>query len=50
MRFVSVRPKIDPLLPFVERPGRYVGLERNLVRKDLAKAKATIALAFPDTY
>jgi len=50
MRFVSVRPKIDPLLPFVERPGRYIGLERNVVRKDLAAASATLALAFPDTY
>ena len=50
MRFVSVRPKIDPLLPFVERPGRYIGLERNAVRKDLAAASATLALAFPDTY
>ena len=50
MAFVSVRPRIDPLLPFVERPGRYIGLERNVVRKDLAAAKVSLALAFPDTY
>jgi radical SAM family uncharacterized protein/radical SAM-linked protein len=50
MPFGSVRSKIDPLLPLVERPGRYIGLERNVVRKDLARAKATLALAFPDTY
>jgi radical SAM superfamily enzyme YgiQ (UPF0313 family) len=34
----------------VEKPGRYVGLERNVVRKDLSKARVTLALAFPDTY
>src|SRR5215471_14604820 len=50
MAFVSVRPRIDPLLPSVERPGRYIGLERNVVRKDLATASVTLALAFPDTY
>jgi radical SAM superfamily enzyme YgiQ (UPF0313 family) len=49
-RFPSLRERIDPHLPFVERPGRYLGLERNLVRKDLASAAATLALAFPDTY
>jgi len=50
MPFVSVRPKIDPMLPTVERPGRYLGLERNVVRKDLGRAAVTLALAFPDTY
>jgi len=50
MPFVSVRPKIDPLLPTVERPGRYLGLERNVIRKDLARAAVTLALGFPDTY
>src|SRR6201981_2168503 len=50
MAFVSLRPRIDPLLPSVERPGGYIGLERNVVRKDLAAAAVTLALAFPDTY
>ena len=50
MRFASVRPRLDPLLPHVERPGRYVGLERNVTRKDLSRASVTLALAFPDTY
>jgi radical SAM family uncharacterized protein/radical SAM-linked protein len=49
-RFASVRAALEPLLPQVERPGRYIGLERNAVRKDLAAAEVTIALAFPDTY
>ena len=50
MRYESVRPRLEPLLPRVEKPGRYVGIERNVVRKDLASARATLALAFPDTY
>jgi radical SAM family uncharacterized protein/radical SAM-linked protein len=50
MRYRSLRARLDPHLPLVEKPGRYVGLERNVVRKDLTKAAATLALAFPDTY
>ncbi len=50
MRYESLRSRLDPLLPAVEKPGRYVGLERNVTRKDLAKASVTLALAFPDTY
>jgi radical SAM family uncharacterized protein len=49
-RFSSVRPALEPHLPHVERPGRYLGLERNTIRKDLSAARATLALAFPDTY
>jgi radical SAM family uncharacterized protein/radical SAM-linked protein len=50
MRYRSLRPLLDPHLPFVEKPGRYVGLERNVTRKDLSQASVTLALAFPDTY
>src|SRR5499427_8922776 len=50
MRYASLRPRLDPLLPTVEKPGRYVGLERNLTRKDLSSCAVTLALAFPDTY
>src|SRR6476660_8612050 len=50
MRFRSLRPRLDPILPTVEKPGRYVGIERNVVRKDLSAASVTVALAFPDTY
>ena len=50
MRYQSLRPLLDPHLPFVEKPGRYVGLERNVTRKDLSQASVTLALAFPDTY
>jgi radical SAM superfamily enzyme YgiQ (UPF0313 family) len=50
MRYASLRPRLDPLLPTVEKPGRYVGLERNVTRKDLSSASVTLALAFPDSY
>src|SRR5438132_12865013 len=50
MRYASVRSRLDPSLPTVEKPGRYVGLERNVVRKDLRASAVTVALAFPDTY
>src|SRR5438552_3681278 len=50
MRYASLRPRLDPLLPMVEKPGRYVGIERNVTRKDLSTASVTLALAFPDTY
>ena len=50
MRYQSLRPLLDTHLPFVEKPGRYVGLERNVTRKDLSQASVTLALAFPDTY
>jgi radical SAM family uncharacterized protein/radical SAM-linked protein len=37
------------LLPFVEKPGRYVGNELNVAKKDHS-AKIKFALAFPDVY
>ncbi len=50
MRFASVRPRLEPHLLRVERPGRYLGLERNVVRKDLSSSEITLCLAFPDAY
>lgn len=50
MKYASLRPRFEPFLLSVERPGRYLGLERNVVRKDLAKVSLTLCLAFPDTY
>src|SRR5262249_39486760 len=50
MRYASVRNRLEPLLPLVEKPGRYIGLERNVTRKDLSSNAVTVALGFPDTY
>jgi radical SAM family uncharacterized protein/radical SAM-linked protein len=38
------------LLQDVEKPGRYMGGEWNEIHKDPSKAKARIALVFPDLY
>nr|QBM02845.1 hypothetical protein [uncultured archaeon] len=37
-------------LPFVRRPGRYIGGEINQIKKDLSQCDLTIALCFPDVY
>ncbi len=50
LRFAPVRPRFEPFLLSVERPGRYLGLERNVTRKELSAADVTVCLAFPDTY
>ncbi len=50
MRYESVRPAFEPFLLAVERPGRYLGLERNVTRKDLGAMSVTVCLAFPDAY
>ena len=40
----------DRFLPFVCKPGRYIGGEVNQVKKDLAGCDVRIVLCFPDTY
>jgi radical SAM family uncharacterized protein len=37
-------------LPFVRKPGRYIGGEINQIKKDLAQCDLKIALCFPDIY
>ncbi len=41
---------IQDLLPFVEKPSRYLGTEINSIKKDYSHVKLSIALAFPDLY
>jgi len=41
---------LDDILPFVEKPSRYLGSEINAIKKDLRRAKLRFALAFPDLY
>jgi radical SAM family uncharacterized protein/radical SAM-linked protein len=41
---------LDDILPFVEKPSRYLGSESNTIKKDLRRAKLRFALAFPDLY
>jgi radical SAM family uncharacterized protein/radical SAM-linked protein len=44
------RSTYEALLGRVERPGRYLGNERGMVRKDPADVRLRFALAFPDVY
>jgi len=37
-------------LPYVRKPGRYIGGEINQIKKDLPKCELAIALCFPDIY
>ena len=46
-----VKDKIDrDLLPYVRKPGRYIGGEPNQVKKDLNACRVRLALCFPDIY
>ncbi len=42
--------QLEEILPTVSRPGRYLGNEWNVIRKDLSKAEVRFCLAFPDIY
>lgn len=47
----SLKQRIfSDLLPFVAKPGRYIGNEFNMIRKDPAEAEIRVALVFPDVY
>src|SRR5450756_813324 len=50
VRYTSVRPRFERFLLSVDTPGRYLGLERNVVRKNLSDSSVTVCLAFPDAY
>ena len=47
---MSERDALARVLTRVERPGRYVGGEWNEIRKDPARVRTKVALAFPDVY
>ncbi|MFC1737799.1 TIGR03960 family B12-binding radical SAM protein [Planctomycetota bacterium] len=40
----------EEFLPFVRRPGRYIGGEINQIKKELSRCELTAALCFPDIY
>ncbi|MEN8165299.1 MAG: TIGR03960 family B12-binding radical SAM protein [Acidobacteriota bacterium] len=46
----AIRAALDDILPGVQKPTRYLGLERNLTRKDWDETPVRLALAFPDAY
>ncbi|RZD18117.1 MAG: DUF2344 domain-containing protein [Candidatus Acididesulfobacter diazotrophicus] len=40
----------EKILPYVQKPSRYIGIESNAVRKDFHLAELKYAIAFPDFY
>lgn len=49
--FTNIRQRLfDQILPLVSKPGRYIGNEINITRKNLAEIDVRIALVFPDVY
>jgi radical SAM family uncharacterized protein len=42
--------KLDKILMKVEKPSRYIGMEQNIVIKNLEEAKVKFAFSFPDLY
>ncbi len=46
----AIRAALDDILPGVQKPSRYLGLERNLTRKEWDDVVVRVALAFPDAY
>jgi radical SAM family uncharacterized protein len=46
----EIRQALESVLPGVQKPGRYLGLERNRVLRDWGAAKVRLLLAFPDEY
>ena len=51
MKNIDIKNKLDQhLLPFVNKPGRYLGNEINLIKKDLSSVELRFAIAFPEVY
>jgi radical SAM family uncharacterized protein len=46
----EIRSPLALILPRVEKPGRYIGGEWNEIRKNPARVRTKVALAFPDVY
>lgn len=44
------RYKLDKILMKVEKPSRYIGMEQNIVIKNLDDAKVKFVFSFPDVY
>lgn len=42
--------KLDKILKKVEKPARYIGMEKNSIKKNLSDIKVKFAFSFPDVY
>jgi radical SAM family uncharacterized protein/radical SAM-linked protein len=45
-----IEDRLINILPYVEKPARYIGGEFNQIRKDLRNVRVKFAFAFPDAY
>src|SRR6266481_3107926 len=43
-------PRVEPLLAKVEKPARYIGMERGSLRPEHRPSSASWLLVYPDTY
>ena len=46
----QIKSKLDQILPYVQRPGRYTGGELNQVVKDWDQIETKACFVFPDIY
>src|SRR5215475_4531770 len=46
----SLWPRIEPLLARVEKPARYIGMEKGSLAPDHGHGRAAFLLIYPDTY
>ena len=47
---MHISQQLEQILMQVQKPGRYIGGEVNIVKKDLDKMDVKFAFCFPDTY
>ncbi len=47
---MQIEERLLNILPYVEKPARYIGGEFNQIRKDLRNVRVKFAFAFPDAY
>ncbi|HSE40779.1 MAG TPA: TIGR03960 family B12-binding radical SAM protein [Acidobacteriota bacterium] len=47
---MQIEDRLINILPYVEKPARYIGGEFNQIRKDLRSVRVKFAFAFPDAY
>jgi radical SAM family uncharacterized protein len=50
MQMTDLWPRIEPLLARVEKPARYIGMERGSVRPNHGPGRVSWLLVYPDTY
>src|SRR5262249_32174613 len=50
VRMSDLWPRVEPLLARVEKPARYIGMERGALAPDHGPGRVAFLLIYPDTY